>query len=219
MLNWPGELRGTIKQLKDPPFAETDPFPTTATIPYHSNELNNGLEQNGTRVVQPARPLTVGKREWDTLGQNGTRKVSGPTVTMSAPQQSRPSSVRRPAPWVFYYDGDCGFCLRWVNRLRRLDRAGQVSWVAFQSLPEPPRGVTWDDLKRAAYLDPHPDTGAGPLHEGFYAFRQLSRRIPLLFPLAPLFWLPGMGRLGQPVYRWIAANRYRLSCRHPSVRG
>ena len=120
---------------------------------------------------------------------------------------------------MFYYDGNCGFCLRWVNRLRRLDRAGRVSWVAFQSLPEPPRGVTWNDLKRAAYLDTRPDTGAGPLHEGFYAFRQLSRRIPLLFPLAPLFWLPGMGRLGQPVYRWIAANRYRLSCRRPSVRG
>ncbi len=135
---------------------------------------------------------------------------------MSGQRQSESPERVQGTPWVFYYDGGCGFCLRWVKWLRRMDRAGRVSWVAFQSLPEPPRGLAWDDLQRAAYLDTHPDTAVGPLYEGFYAFRQLTRRVPLLFPLTPLFWLPGMEWLGTRVYRWVAANRYRPACRPPS---
>ena len=97
----------------------------------------------------------------------------------------------------------------------RLDRAGKVSWVAFQSLDSPPRGIGWEDLERSAYLDSDPLEGAADLHEGFFAFRQLTRRIPVLFPLAPVFWFPGMGWLGSRVYRWLAGNRYRFSCRQP----
>ena len=122
-------------------------------------------------------------------------------------------------PWVFYYDGECGFCIRWVGRLGRLDRAGRVSWTAFQSLDSPPRGIGWEDLRRSAYLDNEPQMGAANLHEGFFAFRHLTLRIPALFPLAPLFWLPGMGWLGSRVYRWVADNRYRFSCPRPFGRG
>lgn len=118
-------------------------------------------------------------------------------------------------PWVFYYDGECGFCIRWVRLLGRLDRAGRVTWVSFQSLDRPPRGIGWQDLERSAYLDSDPLAGAADLHEGFFAFRQLTLRIPALFPLTPFFWLPGTGWLGSRVYRWVAGSRYRLSCRQP----
>ena len=113
---------------------------------------------------------------------------------------------RRDRRWVFYYDGDCGLCTTAVRRLSRLDFRRRVRWVAFQALPEPPQGLSWEDLDRAAYLD----TGKGGLQEGFQAFRALTLALPPLLPLAPLLWLPGMGPLGTAVYRWVARNRCRL---------
>ena len=137
---------------------------------------------------------------------------------MGGHRRSESSKRVHDTPWVFYYDGECGFCRWWVRRLTRADRDGKVEWVAFQSLQQPPRGIGWDDLERSAYLDTNPQTASGELHEGFFAFRQLTRRIPLLLPLAPLLGMPGMGWLGPRVYRWVAGNRHRLSCRRsPSV--
>ncbi len=112
--------------------------------------------------------------------------------------------------WMCYYDGNCGFCTRVVRGLSRIDFFRRVQWIPFQSLEELPRGLSWEDLDRSAYLD----TGRGGLHEGFYSFRMLTLRLLPLVPLAPVFWFPGMNLLGTVVYRWIARNRYRISrCR------
>ena len=116
--------------------------------------------------------------------------------------------------WAFYYDGDCGLCAWVVRWLSRADLFKRIAWVPYQTLEQPPHGLSWNDLDRAAYLD----TGRGRLHEGFYGFRMLALRIAPLLPLAPILWFPGVSRLGVPVYRWVARNRYRLSrCRIPGL--
>ena len=104
------------------------------------------------------------------------------------------------------YDGDCGFCRAVRRCLAALDVTNRVRWQPFQSLAEPPEGLAWDDLERSAYLR----AADGRLFEGFYAFRALTVRLPLLMPLAPLMWLPGMGALGSRVYRRVADNRGRI---------
>ena len=125
-----------------------------------------------------------------------------------------PEHGKKPG-WLFYYDGDCGFCTRVVEGLTWLDFSKGVRWVPFQSLADPPGELEWDDLQTAAYLDCGQDT----LEEGFYAFRKLTIKIVPLMPLAPLFWFPGMHLLGVPVYRWVARNRYRISrCKLPSIK-
>ena len=45
---------------------------------------------------------------------------------------------------------------------------------------------------------------------GFDAFGRLCIRLPLLWPLAPLVFLPGARWIGRRTYRWIAAHRYLL---------
>ena len=112
--------------------------------------------------------------------------------------------------WVFYYDGDCGLCVRVVRALSWIDLFSLVGWAPYQALERPPDGLTWDDLVHAAYLK----TGRGRLYRGFYAFRALTLRLVPLVPLAPILWFPGASLLGVPIYRWVASNRYRLSrCR------
>lgn len=52
--------------------------------------------------------------------------------------------------------------------------------------------------------------GGKDLLSGFQAFRWMAWRLPLLWPLAPFLYLPGMATLGQWVYLKIARNRYQL---------
>ena len=122
--------------------------------------------------------------------------TKGPTVSGEPP---------RGRGWVFYYDGACGFCTRAVRWLSRADLLRRIDWVPYQSLDSPPKGLSWNDLDRSAYLD----TGRG-LHEGFYAFRMLTLRLIPLVPLAPVLWLPWVAPTGVRVYRWVARNRNRL---------
>ena len=122
--------------------------------------------------------------------------------------------------WIFYYDGECGFCTLSVRILAVADLFGRVQWVPFQGLPEPPPGLTWEDLDAAAYLEvvhkvalPHGSGKRSRLYRGFYAIRMLTLRLPPLFPLVPLLWLPGVNKVGEAAYGWVAANRHRISSR------
>ncbi len=107
--------------------------------------------------------------------------------------------------WTFYYDGDCGFCTRVVRLMRALDRGRRVRWVAFQSLEVLPERLTEADFRREAYIQ------RGELLEGgFYSFRRLSLLLPPLWPLAAITWFPGVNRIREVLYRWVARNRNRL---------
>ena len=118
--------------------------------------------------------------------------------------------------WTFYYDGDCGICQQPDRQLARADVLGRVWWVDFRRLEAPPEGLGWADLETAAWLRGPWDAGSPrspSLHSGFCAFSQLSVRLPLLLPLAPLLWFPGVGVPGGAVYKWVVLNRQRLSLR------
>ena len=129
------------------------------------------------------------------------------------------AEIERGKSWVIYYDGECGFCTLSVRALALADFFRVVTWTSYHEMAEPPEGLTWEDLDAAAYLEVRkasPQSGAGPVEErklyrGFYAFRMLTLRLPPLMLLAPLLWLPGVNRLGEWAYGWVAANRYRIS--------
>ncbi|MSQ06722.1 MAG: DUF393 domain-containing protein [Dehalococcoidia bacterium] len=129
---------------------------------------------------------------------------------------SNPATTTPPRRWVLYYDGDCGFCT-WVARwLSRLDWLRQITWTPYQSLEQPPEGLSWADLDQAAYLQ---HTRQHRLYRGFYAFRRLTVLLPPLLPVAPLVWLPGVDLAGLVLYRWVAAHRRRISrCAPPDRR-
>ena len=77
-----------------------------------------------------------------------------------------------------------------------------------QSLDVLPAGLTSEDVERAAwYVD------GERAHGGFAAFRRLSLVLPVLWLLAPLLWVPGMGLVGGFIYRGIATRRRAISLR------
>jgi len=110
---------------------------------------------------------------------------------------------------VLLYDGQCGFCLSSIKRLRVLDLFGWVDPLDFHTQPDLARlnPVLTPERCRSEMVLVEPN---GRLSGGFQAFARLTRHLPLLMWLAPLTHLPGADWVGSRVYRWVATHRYFL---------
>ncbi len=109
---------------------------------------------------------------------------------------------------VLLYDGNCQFCRNSVNQLRVMDLFNTLKMMDYnlvaeydQSLPE---GLTKEKAASQLHLI-EPD---GSLYGGYFVFRRLSWKLPMLYPLIPIFYFPGSGAVGPLIYRWVAKNRY-----------
>ncbi len=110
---------------------------------------------------------------------------------------------------VLLYDGQCGFCVASVKRLRAMDLFGWVDPLDFRAQPDLTalHPALTPERCRSEMILIEPD---GKIWGGFQAFQRLSRRLPLLAGAAPLMHLPGAGSVGDRVYRWVAAHRMLL---------
>lgn len=110
--------------------------------------------------------------------------------------------------WVLIYDGDCRFCQRSVDLVSKLDGKARIREVAFQDVELERYGVSRDAAEQAMQLvDP-----SGAVWSGAAAARELARVIPALRPFAWLFRIPGVMRLAERTYGWIARRRHRFGC-------
>ena len=69
--------------------------------------------------------------------------------------------------------------------------------------------LSYDELMAQMYLV-EPD---GTRHAGGDAVRYLSRRLPLLWPIAPILHLPGSANLWRWLYNQVAKRRYKIAGR------
>lgn len=109
------------------------------------------------------------------------------------------------------YDGDCLFCTRalralaWVDVRRAMQlydsHASSLIAARFPMLA----GADFDQAMFAV-------TPRGDVFRGYFAFKVILRRLPLAWPLLPLFYLPGVDRIGPRAYAWVARNRRRFGC-------
>lgn len=105
-----------------------------------------------------------------------------------------------PAPTLIF-DGSCGFCRRWVDRVRRWDRRGAVQYLPMQDERAPQvSGRPRDALQQAAHFV----RGDGAVFAGAAAARELFRVLPGGKAAAALLGLPGVAPLAARVYRWVA---------------
>lgn len=104
------------------------------------------------------------------------------------------------------YDGHCGFCKRSMAWFLAFDGLRQISVRDFRTNPSP--AVSDAELEKALYLV-LPDGRTLP---GFEAYRYVVLRVPGLWWLVPLFYIPVVSRLfGRPIYNWVATHRGWLS--------
>lgn len=109
------------------------------------------------------------------------------------------------------YDGLCPLCMRAASVIKAVDPWDQVQLVDFNTVKPSSvhRRLDFDTCMQAMQLV----TAGGRLYAGFYAFRALSCRLRILWPLAAFLFLPGVATVGVGVYSFIAARRPRfLDC-------
>ena len=105
------------------------------------------------------------------------------------------------------YDGHCRFCRANVQALKVMDLFGTLKYVDYQACPEI-TALHPKLTKAAAHSQIHLIEPDGRLDGGFFAFRRLCLKLPMLYPLIFLAYFPGSGIFGPVVYRWVANNRY-----------
>ena len=120
---------------------------------------------------------------------------------------------------ILLFDGACAFCRRSVSILKRLDWLGRVEYRDARNVATLPHcDEPLDPIKLLEEM--HLVTPDGRrAHAGYRAIRWLAWRLPPLWPLAPLFHLPGALWLGSRLYRRIPRNRFKLiPCEHGGCR-
>jgi len=108
------------------------------------------------------------------------------------------------------YDGQCPLCIRSMTQLRYFDWFNRLAYSdvlkRWPSVAERLHGTTLDDCLREMYvLLPE-----GSVRKGFFAFREILRHLPPLWPLLVFFHLPYASRFGPPIYNFVASNRFRF---------
>jgi acetyl esterase len=108
---------------------------------------------------------------------------------------------RPPATPFLIYDGNCGFCRRWVRRAKRLDTRGVVCILPLQD-PEATRlsGQPATALRQAAHFV----TPEGAVFAGAAAIREMARYLKCGYVLRLVMAVPGMMPVAERVYAWIA---------------
>ena len=67
-------------------------------------------------------------------------------------------------------------------------------------------------LQRADLMNAmHVVTRGSKVYRGAYAIRYISARLPLLWPLCVLLWIPGASLLAVGIYALVSRNRYLIS--------
>lgn len=102
------------------------------------------------------------------------------------------------------YDGDCGFCRRWVGRVRRADRKSAVRYLPLQDAEALAlSGRRVEELRQAVHLV----RSDGVVFAGAAAVRELLAVLAGGRLLYGILGLPGLMQLSARLYAWVA-RRY-----------
>lgn len=131
------------------------------------------------------------------------------TATNTPSRLELPNLKDRPDAEVVIFDGECVFCRGQVERLARWDRTGRLAFVSLHDpiVAERYPDLTRDQMMAQMYLVDR----SGKRHGGAAALRYLSRKMPMLWWLAPLMHVPFTLPLWQWCYRQVAKRRYKLA--------
>jgi predicted DCC family thiol-disulfide oxidoreductase YuxK len=113
------------------------------------------------------------------------------------------------------YDGDCPFCCKTTAVLKRLDWLHRLTFHNCRETADIPANTAHLDTQKMIEQMHVLTPGRQHALAGFRAVRWIAGRIPLMWPIYPLLFIPGVARLGQRLYMWVARNRFHLvPCRN-----
>jgi predicted DCC family thiol-disulfide oxidoreductase YuxK len=107
----------------------------------------------------------------------------------------------KPARPTLIFDGNCGFCAKWVKRMKRLDRDDVIWLLPLQdSRATELSGQPRERLEQAAHLV-RPD---GAVFAGAAAAREAFRYLRGGRAVGFVATVPGLMPVAERVYAWVA---------------
>lgn len=110
--------------------------------------------------------------------------------------------------WTLIYDGDCEFCQRQVEFVKRWDTERRIEAIPFREAELERYGVSRAAAEEAMHLV----VPSGAVWRGAAAAREVLRLLPRLRLTVWLFRLPGAMFVAERVYRWVARRRHHFGC-------
>ena len=110
---------------------------------------------------------------------------------------------------LLFFDSDCPFCQLQIRLLSKLDWFNKVEFTPLKEFSESLSGVHIEENELNQAI--HCITPQKKIFVGAKAIRFIGMRMPLLFPLSILLWVPGMMFIAEKIYQYISTNRYFLS--------
>lgn len=104
------------------------------------------------------------------------------------------------------FDDQCGLCRHSIASLRTMDVMGRITYISIsEANTREQEDLNWldeDALLRAMHV-----VIGSRAWRGYDAYRVLSRRMPLLWPLLPFLYLWPITAIGRRIYRHVADTR------------
>ncbi|MEX1258357.1 MAG: DCC1-like thiol-disulfide oxidoreductase family protein [Gemmatimonadota bacterium] len=135
-----------------------------------------------------------------------------PTLASTFPGSWIRARIPAPKRWTVVYDGRCPLCIRSMVLLDYLDVRRNLTYLDLEAEWEKVREAAPALTRERALHLMHVVGPDGSLSGGFAAFREMTRVLPLLWPLYPLARAPLADLIGQRVYGLVASRRGRAPC-------
>ncbi|UOR11040.1 thiol-disulfide oxidoreductase DCC family protein [Halobacillus amylolyticus] len=109
---------------------------------------------------------------------------------------------------IVFYDAKCPFCFNVKRVVHKFDWRKQMKWVSIQEVEKTYGKYPYLE-GRNTRDEIHMLTKEGELKAGFQTIRRLLILLPPFAFIGLLLYLPGMERIGSPLYRWFSGHRYQ----------
>lgn len=120
-------------------------------------------------------------------------------------QHYRYAEKQMRAPPVLIFDGDCGYCRKWISRWRKWN--AQTQYISYQDYSKTHTAPALEDLRKAVHLIEGDQT-----YRAAHAVFRLLRLHPAGRCLYGLYEsIPPFRWISESVYRGVARIRRRLS--------
>jgi len=106
---------------------------------------------------------------------------------------------------IVVYDDKCLFCINYKNKVDKLDKNKKLEWVGIDNFNYKKYNLNKKDLLEEMYLIEN-----DKIYKGYYAWKQISKKLSLFIPLYIITVIPGVDFIGDKIYKIIAKHRYKL---------
>jgi len=106
---------------------------------------------------------------------------------------------------IIAYDNKCQFCISAKKDIDMIDKGKKLEWVGIDKFKYKKYKIKKKDLLEEMYLIDNKQ-----IYKGYYAWKQIAKKIPLMYPIHLITLIPGVDFIGDKVYRFISKYRYHL---------